>query len=69
MTGAPTLDIEDILTANDRCDRCTAQAYVLVMLEQDRSLMFCAHHWNQHSEKLIDIAVDVIDETDKLERK
>jgi len=30
------------LTAFDRCDRCGAQAYVRVALNDD--LLFCAHH-------------------------
>ncbi len=55
-----------ILTVHDRCDKCGAQAYVLVIFESEQSLTFCGHHWNQHAEKLIEIAVDVVDETDKL---
>lgn len=69
-TTATTLpDVEDLLTANDRCDSCRAQAYVLVILPEDRDLMFCKHHWDMYSAKLIEVAVDIIDETDKLERK
>lgn len=56
----------NILTAQDRCDKCGAQAYVLVIFENESSLTFCGHHWNQHAEKLIEIAIDVVDETDKL---
>lgn len=55
-----------ILTVHDRCDRCGAQAYVLVIFESEQSLTFCGHHWNQYGNKLIEIAVDVVDETDKL---
>jgi hypothetical protein len=55
-----------ILTAQDRCDKCGAQAYVLVIFESEASLTFCAHHWNKYADTLIDLAIDVIDETDKL---
>jgi hypothetical protein len=43
------------LTANDRCDRCGAQAYVGVLLPESMGggeLMFCAHHWRDHGEKI-----------------
>lgn len=32
------------LTADDRCDRCGAQAYVQVTLPSKLKLLFCAHH-------------------------
>jgi hypothetical protein len=69
VTTTTLPDVEDLLTANDRCDACQAQAYVLVILLDDKDLMFCKHHWDMHSAKLIEVAVDIIDETDKLERK
>jgi hypothetical protein len=38
---------EDIvLTAQDRCDQCSAQAYVLVD-GISGSLLFCAHHYTK----------------------
>ena len=55
-----------VLTAQDRCDKCGAQAYVLVIFESESSLTFCGHHWNLYAEKLIALAIDVADETDKL---
>jgi acetyl-CoA carboxylase beta subunit len=55
-----------ILSAQDRCDKCGSQAYVLVIFENENSLTFCGHHWNQYAEKLIALAIDVVDETDKL---
>jgi len=33
------------LTANDRCDGCSAQAYVLVATESGAHLLLCAHHF------------------------
>ena len=54
------------LTASDRCDRCGAQAYLRVELHSGGELLFCAHHAREHGEKLKQIAVTFIDETDKL---
>ena len=54
------------LTAEDRCDRCGAQAYLRVELQSGGELLFCAHHAREHGEKLKEIAATVIDETHKL---
>ena len=37
------------LTAADRCDRCSAQAYVRATLHAGGELLFCAHHGREHS--------------------
>ncbi len=54
------------MTAEDRCDRCGAQAYLRVELETGGELLFCAHHAREHGDELKKIAVRVIDETHKL---
>ena len=54
------------LTAEDRCDRCGAQAYLRVELQSGGELLFCAHHAREHGDKLREIAVNVHDETHKL---
>ncbi|GEP37256.1 hypothetical protein NPS01_09190 [Nocardioides psychrotolerans] len=54
------------LTAEDRCDRCGAQAYLRVELQAGAELLFCAHHAREHGDKLKEVAVKVIDETHKL---
>ena len=54
------------LTAADRCDRCGAQAYLRVELQSGGELLFCAHHAREHGDKLKEVAVTVVDETDKL---
>lgn len=54
------------LTAADRCDRCGAQAYLRVELQNGGELHFCAHHAREHGEKLRQIAVNVVDETHRL---
>jgi hypothetical protein len=65
LTGAlaPT---KPLLTAADRCDRCGAQAYVRVLLNNSGELLFCAHHSRQHASALAKVAVDIQDETQRL---
>jgi hypothetical protein len=57
------------LTAEDRCDRCGAQAYLRVELTTGGELLFCGHHAREHGDKVKAIAVTVQDETDKLSDK
>lgn len=48
---AHVIEVESMqgMTAQDRCDRCGAQAYVEVALAEDMgTLLFCAHHADQH---------------------
>jgi hypothetical protein len=54
------------LTAEDRCDRCGAQAYLRVELLSGGDLLFCAHHAREHGDKLREVATTVVDETHKL---
>ena len=54
------------LTAEDRCDRCGAQAYLRVELATGGELLFCAHHARENGEAFKEIAVNVQDETHKL---
>jgi len=51
------------LTANDRCDRCGAQAYV-VTAHAAGDLKWCAHHFAQHDLELVNFVV--VDELAKL---
>ena len=53
------------LTADDRCDRCGAQAYVRVVLSRG-DLLFCAHHGRQYELKLREMATEFHDETNRL---
>ena len=55
------------LTAEDRCDRCGAQAYLRVELQSGGELLFCAHHAREHGDALREVAASVVDETHKLE--
>ena len=54
------------LTAEDRCDRCGAQAYLRVELQSGGELLFCAHHAREHGEALKQVAAAVHDETHRL---
>lgn len=54
------------LTAEDRCDRCGAQAYLRVELQSGGELLFCAHHAREHGDALKEVAATVVDETHKL---
>jgi hypothetical protein len=56
---APTLN------AADRCDRCSAQAYVRATLHAGGELLFCAHHGREHIPALAGLA-DIHDESDRL---
>lgn len=57
------------LTVSDRCDRCGAQAFVRVYLDQDSALQFCAHHFREHEGKLRSIAVDIQDESSAINER
>lgn len=61
-------DVRDVaaLSAQDRCDRCGAQAYLRVEVSDGLELFFCAHHAREHGDKLKEIAVSFLDETHKL---
>jgi len=64
-TGVPARTGE--LTVMDRCDRCGAQAYVRVLLPSRLELLFCAHHNREHARALAEIAVEIHDETRRLD--
>jgi len=60
------------LTALDRCDRCSARAYVLVEGNAGE-LLFCSHHYNNivnnavGYDKMMKFMKNIIDERTKLE--
>jgi hypothetical protein len=61
----PTMQLTR-LTAEDRCDRCGAQAYVQVELVGGAELLFCAHHARQYEAKLREVAIAIHDERDRV---
>ena len=40
------------LLAADRCDRCSARAAVVTIMQGGGSLLWCAHHYGQNSAAL-----------------
>jgi len=64
-SDAIDLDVEQSLTAHDRCDSCGAQAYVRVTLPTGE-LLFCAHHASKYKEKLAATAIHWHDESARL---
>ncbi len=55
------------LSAADRCDRCGARAYMRAVLPSGSALLFCAHHAREHAAALRAAAVELQDETGRLE--
>ncbi len=66
MTETSEQTSEWTLTAMDRCDSCSAQAYVHVK-GISGELFFCGHHYNKaNGDKLNSFAFEVIDERERL---
>ena len=63
VRGMSTVTAPAKLGTQDRCDRCGAQAYVLVRLKSGSALQFCAHHYTEHSAALKPMADEIIDES------
>lgn len=63
MNTVMTKPVERVLTNQDRCDRCIAQAMYMVTLNNGE-LYFCGHHFREHEESLVDIAIDIYDSSD-----
>lgn len=49
------------LTAADRCDRCGAAALVRAVLPAGGELLFCGHHANEHSDRLLALSAQLHD--------
>ena len=54
------------LTAQDRCDRCGAQAYIRATMASGGELLFCAHHGHAHEDKLRAMSVEFQDDSSQL---
>ena len=59
---------EKKLKISDRCDRCNAQAFVLVKMVAGE-LMFCGHHYTKHQTTLDKMAFEIIDERGSINAK
>lgn len=58
----------DVLKMADRCDRCSAQAFVLVNFLEGE-LYFCGHHFADHELMLREKGYEIIDERYKINEK
>ncbi|MQA77482.1 MAG: hypothetical protein GEV10_03205 [Streptosporangiales bacterium] len=58
--------LQNSLTAAERCDRCGAQAYVRVVLENGGELLFCGHHAKQYEDALRKVAIEFQDERERI---
>lgn len=62
------------LNATDRCDKCSAQAYVKV-IGVVGELLFCAHHYNSIMDnavgydKMMKFAYQIVDERSRLDKE
>ena len=65
------LEKEWLLKATDRCDRCAAQAYVMVK-GSTGDLLFCGHHYDKIMNnpdaytKMMSFMLEVVDERERL---
>ena len=52
----------NLLTKNDRCDRCRSQAYGRVtMKDSGFELLWCGHHLTEHMAKMLLLASKIED--------
>lgn len=56
ITTAETRTV-DLFCTNDTCDRCSARATVLVLLNSGGELVFCGHHARRHRTALEPVAL------------
>lgn len=61
-------EVKHQLTALDRCDRCSSQAYVQTK-GINGELLFCGHHYAKVEKEIANWAFEIIDERDKLVAK
>lgn len=54
------------LTAQDRCDRCGAQAYVRAVLTNGGELIFCSHHHREFATALKSVASAIHDDSNRI---
>ena len=49
-----------VLTAADRCDRCSARAVVATVMMQGGSLLWCGHHYNAFEAGLVAFGATIL---------
>ena len=68
MTTALATTTGPPFTAEDRCDRCGAQAFVRAVLPAG-DLLFCAHHGRAYAAALGEVALAVEDGSSALSER
>lgn len=62
--------LSNVLNNADRCDQCGAQAFIWVnMPNATAGLLYCRHHFLRNESKLREYAIDIVDETYKINLK
>ena len=62
--------LSDTLNVSDRCDQCGAQAFVWVNMPNSKAgLLYCGHHFRHNELKLREYAIDIVNETYKINKK
>jgi len=59
-------EVKYVLTVLDRCDRCSAQAWVKAS-GVNGELLFCSHHYNKVENTIKEWAFEIVDERFRLE--
>jgi hypothetical protein len=59
-------EVKYVLTTLDRCDRCSAQAWVKAS-GVNGELLFCSHHYNKVEDNIKEWAFEIVDERFRLE--
>ena len=59
-------EVKYVLTALDRCDRCSAQAWVKAS-GVNGELLFCSHHYSKVENTIKEWAFEIVDERFRLE--
>lgn len=65
MDKTPT---ERELTLLDRCDRCNAQAFVIIFIKNSE-LLFCGHHYNKFESTLKIVSTRTSDQRFRINAK
>lgn len=58
---------EYVLTVQDRCDSCNAQAYFQAIFESG-DLNFCYHHFMKNEDALREFSYHIIDQSELLRK-
>ena len=59
---------EKVLKISDRCDRCSAQAFILAQ-GVSGILLFCGHHYHKYEYAITKWAYKIVNELDTINAK